>query len=90
MNAPACTLQPWVFNQGNFKLIFKAGMQGTDNLLAALGNDLRNYCFNCSIPAHLPREAAPCSLHSHRFSGSPRVSEQDHPRTQSEVEARSA
>lgn len=30
MYALACTLQPCVFNQANFKLIFKACKEGTD------------------------------------------------------------
>ena len=30
MYAQACTLQPWLFNQANFKLIFKAYNKGTD------------------------------------------------------------
>lgn len=45
------------------------------NLLAALGNDLRYYCFNCSLPAQKPREAIPCSFYCQEFTGSPQVNE---------------
>lgn len=47
-------------------------MKALINLLAALGNELRNYCFKCSLPAQKPSGASPCCLHSHEFSGSPK------------------
>ena len=63
-------------------------MKALINLLAALGNELRNYCFNCSLPAQKPNGAAARSLHSSGMNGSPKVSEQGHLGTRFEAHTR--